>query len=68
MWKLEQIAAELSLFRLPQFSCNWNKNLHFCEMTLFSEDNSYTPSDDEALLYDITVKMLPAWPPSLYRL
>ena len=58
MWKLEQIAAELSLFRLPQFSCNWNKNLHFCEMTLFSEDNSYTPSDDEALLYDITVKML----------
>lgn len=56
--RLEQLAAELSLFRMPEFSCNWNSGLHFYETTLYSEDDSYRPSDDEALLHDVMVKTL----------
>jgi hypothetical protein len=56
----EQLGSELSLFRANQWTCTWNRNLHFCrtEIHYDVDDVPYKPTPDDDLLHDVMMKLL----------
>ena len=57
---LEQIGAELSIFRDQGWTCSWNKTLHYCHTEIHYDKDAvpYRPHEDDHFLHDLLMKML----------
>ena len=57
---LEQIGAELSIFRDQGWTCSWNETLHYCQTEIEYDRDAvpYRPQEDDHFLHDLLMKML----------
>jgi superfamily II DNA helicase RecQ len=53
---LEQIASELSVFRSEGLSAPWTNAQHFCLTGFDEQQNDYSPTADDAFLYEVLLK------------